>query len=116
MESRDGLGDGLHFDANFPEFLQIRTEDLDGDGGGNAAQHVADAVGQWTAHHTENARHCFDFRVDVIEDFLPAAARLTVGLSTFFEIHVELDAGNRDDMVTAFGAAKTAADLAHLWD
>ena len=56
------------------ELVEIRTEDLHGDRRGNAAEHVADAVGQRSADHAEDAGHGFDLRADVIEDFLAAAA------------------------------------------
>ena len=54
------LRDGLHLDAELPQLVEIGAEDLDRDRRGDAAEHVADAIGERPADHGEDAGHAAD--------------------------------------------------------
>jgi hypothetical protein len=90
--------------------VEVGTEDLDRDRRGDAAEHVADPVGERTADDREGAGHRARTR-------RPRSSRISCRLRrppSVAEIDVELRGGDGHDVVAALGAAEAAADLAHL--
>ena len=105
----DGFCDTLYLNAEGAQFLEVRPENLDGHGRGDAAEHVADAVCQRSHDDAEGAGDALHFLPNVGKD-------LVAGALAFFiaEIHVELRRAHGHDVVAAFCTTETPPDFFHL--
>ena len=112
LEAGNGLGDTLDLNADLFQLVQVRAEDLHGDGCGNSAEHVADAVGEWSANDGEDTGNGLQPLADVREDFVAIPSLGFLVARKLAEIDIELGGGDRDDVVAAFGTAEAASDLA----
>ncbi len=84
FKSGDGAGDGLHLLADAAQLREVGAEDFHRHGGGDSAEHVADAVGQRAADDGEGSGDAAQTGVDLRDDFGARA------FAVRDEIHVEL--------------------------
>ena len=102
-EAGDGLGEVADLGAFFAEDLEIGAEDFDGDFGGDAAEHVGEAMADGLADIDEGAGDGLEFGADVSEDDFPGSAGVV-------EFDIELIDADGHDVVVFFSATSTAAD------
>ena len=115
FETGQAFGDGLDLDAEIAEGIEIGAEDFDGDGSGDSAEHMADAIGQRSHDHAKGSWDALDFFTDLREDF-GAGPLWSVAWGGGAKIDIEFCGADGNDMIAAFSASETSADFVNFWN
>ena len=96
------------------QLVEVGAEDLDRDRRGDAAEHVAEAVGERPHDHAEGAGHGLALSRAMSSRISRAAAAFR--LPSFAELHVELHGDTGTTWSPRSARPSAAADLSHFGD